>query len=387
MSPNPSVGIFICHCGGNISDTVDVARVKETIGNLPQVKVSETFEYLCSNPGQEMIKNSIKEKGLERVVVASCSPRMHLDTFRQVVRSAGLNPYLLEMVNIREQCSWVHDDKDKATNKAVALVRAAVQRAWYLEPLTPIKLKVTESVLVIGGGIAGIYSALELADKGYQVYLVERGPSIGGHMAQLSKTFPTFDCSACILTPKMVSVAHHPKIKIFTNAEPILVRGSSGRFEVTIKVKPRYVDLQRCKACEDCAKDCSAEKPSSFEEKLVKESAIHVPFKQAIPNASVIDKDYCLYLTDSLAVLGPPGKRGVCGRCEKLCKSNAIYFNQKDELVDLKVGAIIVSTGFSLMDPGLVGQYNFGFHPDIVTNLQFERLMIQGLHKPSTGDV
>jgi len=387
LSQKPSVGIFICHCGGNISDTVDVARVKETIGTLDQVKVTETFEYLCSNPGQEMIKNAIKEKGLERVVVASCSPRMHLDTFRQVVKSAGLNPYLLEMVNIREQCSWVHDDKEKATNKTIALVRAAVQRALYLEPLTPEKLKVTESVLVIGGGIAGIYSALELADKGYQVYLVERNPSIGGHMAQLSKTFPTFDCSACILTPKMVSVAHHPNIKIFTNAEPILVRGFSGRFEVRIKVKPRYVDIQRCKACEECAKNCSVEKPSGFEEDLVQETAIHIPFKQAIPNASVIDKDYCLYLTDFLAILGPPGSRGVCGRCQKNCKSDAINFRQKDELIDLKVGAIIVSTGFSLMDSKLVGQYSFGFHPDIITNLQFERLMLQGLHKPSTGEV
>jgi heterodisulfide reductase subunit A len=387
LSQKPSVGIFICHCGGNISDTVDVVRVKEAFASLDQVKVSETFEYLCSNPGQEMIKNSIKEKGLERVVVASCSPRMHLDTFRQVVKSAGLNPYLLEMVNIREQCSWVHDDKEKATNKAIALVRAAVQRARYLEPLTREKLKVFESVLVIGGGIAGIYSALELADKGYQVYLVEQNPSIGGHMAQLSKTFPTFDCSACILTPKMVSVAHHPNIKIFTNAEPILVKGFSGRFEVKVKVKPRYVDPERCKACEECIQNCPVEKPSSFEENLVQETAIHIPFKQAIPNASVIDKDYCLYLTDFLAVLGPSGKRGVCGRCEKFCKSDAINFNQKDKLLDLKVGAIIVSTGFSLMDPTRVGQYSFGFHPDIVTNLQFDRLMLQGLHKPSTGEI
>jgi len=387
LSQKPSIGVFICHCGGNISGTVDVARVKEKISSIDQVIVTETLEYVCSNPGQEMIKNAIKEKGLERVVVASCSPRMHSDTFRQVMKSAGLNPYLLEMVNIREQCSWVHDDKEKATNKAIALVRAGVQRARYLEPLTSEKLKVTESVLVIGGGIAGIYSALELADKGYQVYLVERTPSIGGHMAQLSKTFPTFDCSACILTPKMVSVAHHPNIKIFTNAEPILVKGSSGRFEVTIKVKPRYVDLERCKACEDCAKNCPVEKPSSFEENLVQEKAIHIPFQQAIPNVSVIDKDYCLYLTDYLAILGPPGSRGVCGKCKRNCKSDAINYNQKDKLLDLKVGAIIVSNGFSLMDPTLIGQYSFGFHPDIITNLQFDRLMIQGLHKPSTGEV
>ena len=387
MSQKPSIGVFICHCGGNINGTVDVARVKERIGSMDQVVVTETLEYVCSNPGQEMIKNAIREKSLERVVVASCSPRMHLDTFRQVMRSAGLNHYLFEMVNIREQCSWVHDDKEKATNKAIALIRAGVERARYLEPLTSAKFKVTESVLVIGGGIAGIYSALELADKGYQVYLVERNPSIGGHMAQLSKTFPTFDCSACILTPKMVSASHHPNIKIFTNAEPTVVKGSSGKFEVTIKVKPRYVDPERCKACEDCAKDCPIEKPSSFEENLVQENAIHIPFKQAIPNASVIDKDYCLYLTDYLAVLGPPGSRGVCGRCKKTCKSDAINYNQKEKLLDLKVGAIIVSNGFSLMDPTPIGQYNFGFHPDIITNLQFDRLMLQGLHKPSTGEV
>jgi heterodisulfide reductase subunit A2 len=376
LSQKPSVGVFICHCGGNISDTVDVAHVKETIGSLAQVKVAETFEYVCSNPGQENIKKAVKEQGLDRVVVASCSPRMHLDTFRQVVKSAGMNPYFLEMVNIREQCSWVHDDKAKATNKAIALVRAAVQRAQYLEPLTPTKLKVTESVLVIGGGIAGIYSALELADKGYQVYLVERNPSVGGHMSQLSKIFPTFDCSACILTPRMVSVAQHPNIKIFTNAEPVAVGGSPGNFEVKIKVKPRYVDIKKCIACGECSNKCPVKKPSSFEENLVQDKAIYRPFKQAIPNASVIDKDHCLYLT-----------QGVCRICEKFCKCEAINFKQEEELVDLKVGAIIASTGYSLMDPKLVGQYGFGFHPDIVTNLQFERLMLQGLHRPSNGEV
>ena len=386
MLQKPSIGVFICHCGGNISDTVDVRRVKETIGTLDQVKVAETCQYLCSNPGQEMIKKAVKENGLERVIVASCSPTMHMNTFRQVMKSAGLNPYLFEMVNIREQCSWVHDNKIKATNKAIALIRAAVQKARYLEPLTPKKIKVNKTVLVIGGGIAGIYSALELADKGYQVYLVERNPSIGGHMAQLSKTFPTFDCSACILTPKMVSLSHNPNIKVFTNAEPILVKGSSGRFEVTIKVKPRYVNPDKCTACEECAEICPVEKPNSFEENLVMERAIHLPFKQAIPSASVIDNNYCLYLTDFLNILGPPGSRGLCGRCEKNCKSGAINLGQKEKILDLKVGAIIVCTGFSLMDPVHIGQYSFGLHPDIVTNLQFERLMLQGLHKPSTGE-
>ncbi len=376
MSDETRIGVFICHCGGNISDTVDVDHVKEAIGSLEQVKVADTFEYLCSNPGQGTIKKAINEHKLNRVVVASCSPRMHLDTFRQAVKSAGINPYLLEMVNIREHCSWVHDDKEKATSKAMALLRGAVERVCYLEPLTPKSLKVTKSVLVIGGGIAGIFSALELADKGYQVYMVERNTSIGGHMAQLSKTFPTFDCSACILTPKMVSVSQHPKIKIFTNAEPIVVKGSPGNYEVKIRIKPRYVNLEKCTACGECAKKCPVKKPSSFEENLIQEKAIYIPFKQAIPNTYTIDKDYCLFLT-----------RGVCRICKKFCKGEAIDFTQEDEIVNLNVGAIIVCTGYSLIDSKLFGEYGFGFHPDIVTSLQFERLMLQGLHRPSTGEV
>jgi heterodisulfide reductase subunit A len=353
-----------------------MAQVKGSIGSIDEVKVAVSVEYVCSNPGQEMIKKAVKEQGLDRVVVASCSPRMHLETFRQAVKSAGMNPYFLEMVNIREQCSWVHDNKANATNKAIALIRAAVKRAQYLEPLTPSKLKVTESVLIVGGGIAGINSALELADKAYQVYLVERNPSIGGHMSQLSKTFPTFDCSACILTPRMVSVAQHPNIKILTNAEPISVKGSAGGYEVNLRIKPRYVDAKKCIACGECSLKCPVKKPSGFEENLVEEKAIYRPFKQAIPNASVIDKDYCLHFT-----------KGVCGICQKFCKSEAINFEQEEELMELKVGAIIVSTGYNLIDPKLVGQYNFGFHPDIITNLQFERLMLQGLHRPSNGEV
>lgn len=376
MSPETRVGVFICHCGGNISDTVNVARVKEVISSLKPVKVAETFEYMCSNPGQETIKKAIKEYKLNRVVVASCSPRMHLDTFRQAVKSAGINPYLLEMVNIREHCSWVHDDKAQATSKAVALLRGAVERARYLDPLTPRTVKVTESALVIGGGIAGIYSALELADKGYAVYMVERDTSIGGHMAQLSKTFPTFDCSACISTPKMVAVSQHPNIKIITNAEPVEINGSPGNYEVKIRIKPRYVDLEKCTACGECTQKCPVKKPSSFEENLAQEKAIYIPFKQAIPNAYTIDPSFCLYLN-----------RGVCRICEKFCKGEAIDFNQKEKILEVKVGTIVVCTGYSLIDSKLFGQYSYGLHPDIVTSLQFERLMLQGLHKPSNGEV
>jgi heterodisulfide reductase subunit A len=229
--------------------------------------------------------------------------------------------------------------------------------------------------MVIGGGIAGIYSALELADKGYQVHLIERNPSIGGHMSQLSKTFPTFDCSACILTPKMVSTAQHPRIKIYTNAEPIEVAGSPGNYEVKIRVKPRYVDSKKCIACGECIAKCPVKKPNRFEEGLVQEKAIHIPFKQAIPNSSIIDKEYCLHFT-----------QGICGVCEKFCKAGAIDFKQEDEILDLKIGAIVVSSGFDLIDPKAFSHYSYGYHPDIVTNLQFERLMLQGLHRPSNGE-
>ena len=376
MLEKPRIGVFICHCGGNISDTVDVACVKEAAKSLENLQVVETLEYVCSNPGQDMIKNAIKEHKLNRVVVASCSPRMHLETFRQAVKSAGLNPYLLDMVNLREHCSWVHNDKEKATSKAIALVKGAVARAKYLDPLIPKSMKVTESALVIGGGIAGIFSALELADKGYQVYLVEREPSIGGRMSQLSKTFPTFDCSACILTPKMVSVAQHPNIKVYTNAEVVGMKGTPGNYKVKIKLSPRNVILGKCTACGECAIKCPVKKPSKYEENLVQEKAIYIPFKQAIPNAYVIDKDYCLYHT-----------RGVCRICEKFCKGNAIDFGQQEEFMDLKVGSIVVSTGYNMVNPKLFSNYSYGLHPDVVTSIQFERLMLQGLHKPSNGEV
>jgi len=374
MSKEVRIGVYICHCGGNISDTVDIAKVKEAVKNFKAVKIAETYEYMCSNPGQQMIEDDITKHKLNRVVVASCSPRMHLDTFRRVLRRADLNPYFLEMTNIREQCSWVHDSKEKATEKAISLIRGAVERAYYLEPLIPSTMPVKKDVLVIGGGIAGINASIELADKGYKVYLVERSPSIGGHMAQLSKTFPTFDCSACILTPKMVYTSQHPNIKIIDMAEPIAVKGSPGNYKVSIKVRPRFVDKGKCISCGVCADKCPVKKPSKYEEGLKEEKAIYLPFQQAIPNAYVIDKEHCLYFT-----------KGVCKICQRFCKGNAINFDQKEEIIELHVGAIIACTGYDQIDPSPFGQYSFALHPDIITNLQFERLMLQGLHRPSNG--
>jgi len=369
------IGVYICHCGGNISDTVDVAKVKEAVAKFDGVKIAETYEYVCSTPGQELIVKGIKEQGLNRVVVAACTPKMHLDTFRRNVESAGLNPYFLEMANIREQCSWVHDDKEAATAKAIDLIRGAVQRAQYLEPLEPKTMPVKKDVLVIGGGIAGIMASIELADKGYKVYLVEKKPSIGGHMAQLSKTFPTLDCSQCILTPKMVYASQHPLIEIITMAEPVAIEGTPGNYRVLIKKRPRYVD-DGCTACGECATKCPIKVPSEFEAGLTERKAIYSPFKQAVPRTYVIDKEHCLYFT-----------KGVCRICEKFCKAHVVNFDQKEESMELDVGAIIVCTGFEQIDPSQLEEFGYGLHPDIVTNLQFERLMLQGIHKPSNGKV
>jgi heterodisulfide reductase subunit A len=368
------VGVYICHCGGNISDTVDVEKVKEAVSKLKGVKIAETYQYVCSDPGQDMIKKGIQEQGLNRIVVASCSPRMHLDTFRQTLKTAGLNPYFLEMANIREQCSWIHNDKEAATSKAIDLIRGAVERVIHHEPLEPKNMPINKNVLIIGGGVAGIMAAIELADKGYQVYLIERSPSIGGHMAQLSKTFPTLDCSQCILTPKMVYVAKHPNVMIISMAEVSAVEGSAGNYHVKIIKRPRFVDETKCTACGECASKCPVKVPNEFEAGLTNRKAIYTPFQQAVPKTYVIDKEHCLYFT-----------KGVCRVCEKFCKGNAVNFDQKEEIIELDVGAIIAATGFDQIDPKRLEEFSFGLHPDIVTNLQFERLMLQGMHKPSNG--
>ena len=370
------IGVYICHCGGNISDTVDVERVKEEISKLKDVKVVETVEYLCSTQGQNLIKNGVKDYGINRVVVASCSIYLHLETFRRAVSEAGLNPYLLEMVNIREHCSWVHNNIEEATRKAIDLIKGAVNRVRRLEALHPIKTKVKKEVLVIGGGISGIQAALEMADKGFQVYLVEREPCIGGHMAQLSETFPTLDCSYCILAPRMVSVAQHPRIKILTMAEPISLEGAPGDYTVTIRVKPRYVDVEKCTGCDECAKVCPVEVPDEFNLGLTWRKAIYIPYPQGTPRAYVIDTDNCLGLAPI-----------ACGKCIEACDPQAINYDMQPEDVKLNVGAIIIATGYEQVDPKEFGEYSYGLHPDIVTNLQFERIMHLGFKKPSDGKI
>ncbi|MDY7018960.1 MAG: CoB--CoM heterodisulfide reductase iron-sulfur subunit A family protein [Chloroflexota bacterium] len=359
------IGVYICHCGLNIAGTVDVEELTKYAATLPDVVISRDYKYMCSDPGQELIKKDINELRLNRVVVASCSPRMHELTFRKACQDAGLNPYLYEHANIREHCSWVHADRERATEKAKDLVRAAVQRVYYQEPLEVREAPVNPNTLVVGAGIAGIEAALKMANGGHKVYLVERDASIGGHMIQLDTTFPTLDCSECIMTPKMTEVGHHPDIELLAYSEVEEISGSVGNFKIKVRRKARYVDESKCIGCGVCEQKCPWKVPSEFEAGLGKRGAIYIPFAQAIPNVATIDKDHCVYIQSG-------GKK--CGACIKFCEANAIDFSQTDQFVDLEVGAIILATGYDLLDPSEIPQYGYGKHDNVITGLEFERM-------------
>jgi heterodisulfide reductase subunit A len=365
MEDDRRIGVYICHCGLNIAGTVDVEELTKYAGTLPDVVVSRDYRYMCSDPGQELIKNDIKEQELNRVVVASCSPRMHEYTFRKACLAAGLNPYLYEHVNIREHCSWVHADKKEATEKAKDLVRAAVQRVYYHEALEVKEIPVNPNTLVVGGGIAGIEAALKIANSGRKVYLVEKEPSIGGHMIQLDTTFPTLDCSECIMTPKMSDVGHHPNIELLAYSEVEEVSGSVGNFKVKVMKKARYVDESKCIGCGVCEQKCPWKVPSEFEVGLGQRKAIYIPFAQAIPNIATVDKDHCVYIQSG-------GKK--CGACIKVCEAGAIDFNQTDQIAEIQVGAIILATGYDVLDPSQIPQYGYGKYDNVITALEFERM-------------
>ena len=289
------IGLFVCHCGSNIAATVDVKKVTEIMAKEPSVVHAEDYQYMCSEAGQEKIIQAVKEKNLTGLVICSCSPRMHETTFRKAAEKAGLNPYMVEIANIREHCSWIHKDIEEATEKAVILARAAVAKVNLNTPLEPGESLVTKRALVIGGGIAGIQTALDIADAGYEVDIVEKTPSIGGRMSQLDKTFPTLDCSACILTPKMVEASAHEKINIYTYSEVDKVSGFVGDFTVDIRKKARYVDMNKCTGCGACMEKCPSKKnPSEFNRGLGNRPAIYTPFAQAIPNVPVIDTTACV---------------------------------------------------------------------------------------------
>lgn len=365
MENGRRIGVYVCHCGLNIAGIVDVEEVARYAATLPHVVISRDYKYMCSDPGQDLIKNDIKELGLNRVVVASCSPRMHEPTFRKACQNAGLNPYLYEHANIREHCSWCHTDREQATEKAKDLVRAAVKRVYHHEPLEVKEAPVNPNTLVVGGGIAGIEAALKIANGGHKVYLVEREPSIGGHMIQLDTTFPTLDCSECILTPKMTEVGHHPDIELLAYSEVEEISGSVGNFRVKVRKKARYVDESKCVGCSVCEEKCPWKVPSEFEVGLGKRGAIFIPFAQAVPNVATIDRDHCVYIQSG-------GKK--CGACIKFCEANAIDFNQTDQIIELEVGAIILATGYDLLDSSQIPQYGYGKYANVITGLEFERM-------------
>jgi heterodisulfide reductase subunit A len=372
------IGVYVCHCGSNIAGTVDVEEVARWAGEELKdrgVVIARDYKFMCSSLGQELIEEDIKEEGLTRVVVAACSPHLHENTFRTACDKAGLNRYLCELVSIREQVSWVHTDKAAATEKSKAVISGGVERVIYNEPLEPLRVPIHPATLVVGGGIAGIQAALEIADAGFPVYLVEREPSIGGHMSQFDKTFPTLDCAACILTPKMVLAGTHPNITLLSWSEVERVDGYVGNFTATIRKKARFIDESKCTGCGICQEKCPKKVIDEvYEAGLGYRKAVYTPFPQAVPKYPVIDKQNCIYF-----------QKGTCKACEKFCPTEAIDFEQEDEIITVQVGNIVLATGYDLFDPRKVSQYGYGRLANVFTNLEFERLT--NAAGPTNGDI
>lgn len=375
------IGVFVCWCGSNIAGTVDVGQVAEAATTMPNVVYVEQNKYMCSEPGQDAIRTAIRNHRLNRVVVAACSPRMHELTFRKAAAAAGLNSFLVEMANIREHCSWVHPDKDTGTPKAIDIVRRAVYKVAGNQELTPGRIPVNKRALVIGGGIAGIQAALDIADTGHKVVLVEKEQTIGGRMAQLDKTFPTLDCSSCILTPKMVEASNHPNISIWNYSEVEKVDGYIGSFKVTIRRKARDVNYDLCNGCGDCWAKCPAKLPSEFDLNLGQRKSIYVAFPQAVPNKPILDRDSCWYYQG----------KAPCKVCARFCGKDAITFDNADEIVEEDFGAIVVATGYKQFETSVYGEYGYGRYPDVITGLEFERLVNSSgptdgkIRRPSDG--
>jgi heterodisulfide reductase subunit A len=378
----PRIGVFVCWCGINIAKTVDVERVAIESRSMPGVVHAGTYKYFCSEPGQNLIKEAIREKRLDRVVIATCSPSMHQETFRDAAQAAGLNPYLVQIANIREQCSWVHSDREEATAKAISLVAAMVAKVRRDEPLEALALPVNRRVLVIGGGIAGMQAALDIAGAGYPVILVEREPNLGGRMAQLSETFPTLDCASCILTPKTAEVARHPLIDVLAYSEVRAVSGYVGDFTATIARKPAYVDWDKCIGCMLCQEKCPRKVPSDFQRGMGPGKAIGVNFPQAVPNRPVIHREHCTYF-----------QTGRCQVCARVCPVDAVDFGQAETTREEKVGAIVVATGYDALSPDQFGEYGYGKYPDVIDSLAFERLNSSSgptdgiIRRPSDGTI
>jgi heterodisulfide reductase subunit A len=373
------IGFYVCHCGTNIAGMVDVQALARYVATLPNVVVSRDYKYMCSDPGQEMIVQDIIENRLNRIVVAACSPLLHEHTFREATRRGGLNPFFFQMVNIREHDSWVHTDRQLATRKAMALARAAIQRVPLHKPLEVKKVSINPNVLVVGGGIAGIHAALVLANAGKQVYLVERDPTIGGHMAKFDKTFPTLDCAMCVLSPKMAAAGSHPNITLWSYSEVVKVDGYVGNFKVTVRRKPRYVLEDLCTGCQECVEACIYKEPKfrdEFNLGLSKRKPVFLPFPQAIPPVVLIDPETCIEL-----------KTGKCKKtCVEACGDRkAIDFKQKEELREITVGTIIVATGFQIFDAKRTPYYGYGIYPNVYNALEVERLV--NASGPTGGEI
>lgn len=377
-----NIGVFVCWCGLNISRTIDIKRVVEEASSHPQVICSTDYKYLCSEPGQKLIKEIVKEKGLEGYVIAACSPGMHETTFRELASRCEVNPYLCEMANIREQCSWVHEDREEATGKAIKLVNMAIEKVLHNEPLYPESFPLNKRAMVIGAGVAGMQAALDIADAGYEVLLVEKRPFIGGHMTQLSETFPTLDCAQCILTPKTAEVARHPRIKMMPYSEVEEVKGYVGNFEAVIRRKATFVDWNKCTGCAICIEKCPKKIYPEFECGLKEGKSIDMAFPQAVPYKVFINKESCIFLN-----------QGKCGVCAKLCPEEAIDFQQQDQLVKEKIGAIIVATGYDLIDKSELAEFGYGKYKDVIDGMQFERINSSSgpfsgvIRRPSDGKI
>ncbi|MCR4299220.1 MAG: CoB--CoM heterodisulfide reductase iron-sulfur subunit A family protein [Gallionella sp.] len=356
-------GVFVCHCGTNIAATVDVAKVAHEMAGEDTVAFTQEYVYMCSEPGQESVVQAIKDNKLDSVVVTCCSPNLHEKTFRDNAQRAGINNFTCEIANIREQCSWVHKDKNKGTEKAIKISRSVVRRVNRNKPMEAIAVPVTRRAMVIGGGIAGIQAALDIANAGVEVILVEKQATIGGRMLQLSETFPTLDCSQCVLSPKMVEVKRHPKVKLMTYSEVQEVTGSVGNFQVKVHKKPTFVDPDKCKICDDCTVVCPVVVPNEYELNLTSRRAIYIPYAQSIPASYTLDEEACLGLNPI-----------VCGKCKDVCEADAINYDMLPETVTEDVGAIVVATGFDLYDQENMPELGGGKIEDVLDGLQFERL-------------